>query len=547
MAQTVSFVAETDAQQVLTGSTFTVTYTLHNADGAQFKPPDFTPFERLSGPATSHRTTIVNGSVSKSVSYSYMLRATMEGHCEIPGASILVDTRKVLLSNKLNIQVLAGRAEAETGTGTRVFIKAIVDVEEAFTGQQVILRYKLYTDTNVQHYQVMGESDYEGCFPQMMDPFREPTLRGVVDGREYVSKVIRKVHLYPQQMGTLHIDPLTVQVAVGGTGSVFGRLFQNERLTIHSNAVELQIRSPYEGAPDGYSGAVGHFQASFKLSPTTVTTDDAVSLRVQVYGTGDVKTIRAPKIHLPDQFRLFQPRVADQRTISRNDTIWAEKTFEYLFASDQPGQFVLTPSFIYLDPRTQEFVTVADSLLLLVEPGIQRHRPTDGRLERLEEIAQPMLVGSDLSRVRPPLALRNWYPVAHTLPILALLLLSSIRKTSADGNAIKQDKLESAVAQLRQIIDANNQDLHTDLEPISIATRDCLATLLGLEHADLDKKHVDAALRQRSLDDNLRQSIIELLDQYDLALYAGIVTAYATNKLSERSLTLMQQLLTALR
>ncbi|HRI32451.1 MAG TPA: hypothetical protein PLD02_01775 [Saprospiraceae bacterium] len=37
----VSFEATTDAKQVLTGSTFQVQFTLHNAEGGSFTAPDF--------------------------------------------------------------------------------------------------------------------------------------------------------------------------------------------------------------------------------------------------------------------------------------------------------------------------------------------------------------------------------------------------------------------------------------------------------------------------------------------------------------------------
>ena len=78
LAQEATFEAYADAKQVVLNSYFEVTFTLKNGDGSNFRAPSFDNFNVLSGPARSVSTTIINGAVSKELSYSYTLLANLQ-------------------------------------------------------------------------------------------------------------------------------------------------------------------------------------------------------------------------------------------------------------------------------------------------------------------------------------------------------------------------------------------------------------------------------------------------------------------------------------
>jgi hypothetical protein len=70
---------------------FTVSFTLENAEGANFMPPAFDEFEVASGPNTSSSMSIMNGQVSQKVTYTYYLRPRDIGNYFIEPASIESD------------------------------------------------------------------------------------------------------------------------------------------------------------------------------------------------------------------------------------------------------------------------------------------------------------------------------------------------------------------------------------------------------------------------------------------------------------------------
>ncbi len=70
-----------------------VCYTLENGDVMAFQTPAFskTDFELLSSPQTSNSTSIINGVMSKSISYTYYVRPKRMGVLTLPAAYITSD------------------------------------------------------------------------------------------------------------------------------------------------------------------------------------------------------------------------------------------------------------------------------------------------------------------------------------------------------------------------------------------------------------------------------------------------------------------------
>ncbi|MGB1218040.1 MAG: hypothetical protein ACPG5P_09195, partial [Saprospiraceae bacterium] len=60
-AQKVSFYATSDAKQVVKGGYLEVKFTLENANGVDFRPPNFDGFKQVSGQNVSSKTSNING------------------------------------------------------------------------------------------------------------------------------------------------------------------------------------------------------------------------------------------------------------------------------------------------------------------------------------------------------------------------------------------------------------------------------------------------------------------------------------------------------
>lgn len=84
----VVFKSSLSSDTVLLGNAFELRYIIENAETVQFTPPEFEDFQLVGGPNTSNTMRMINGDVTRSMTYSYYLQPLEEGRVLIPSASI---------------------------------------------------------------------------------------------------------------------------------------------------------------------------------------------------------------------------------------------------------------------------------------------------------------------------------------------------------------------------------------------------------------------------------------------------------------------------
>ncbi|MEL6635989.1 MAG: BatD family protein [Bacteroidota bacterium] len=90
-AQEARFGVSVSIDSLLLGNYTRVEFKLENTTGRNFQAPDFTGFRVVSGPSQSMSTSIINGTMSQSLSYSYHLEALDVGNYYIEAATIETD------------------------------------------------------------------------------------------------------------------------------------------------------------------------------------------------------------------------------------------------------------------------------------------------------------------------------------------------------------------------------------------------------------------------------------------------------------------------
>lgn len=101
LAEDVSFVAAVDKNTVAVSEQFTLQLTMNGGGmggGKNLALPDLNKFMILSGPNQSSSVQIINGSVSSTVVYSYVLQPREPGKFTIGAASIEVGGKNILPS-----------------------------------------------------------------------------------------------------------------------------------------------------------------------------------------------------------------------------------------------------------------------------------------------------------------------------------------------------------------------------------------------------------------------------------------------------------------
>ena len=108
-----NFSAATSKNKVGVGEQFKISFTL-DASGSNFRAPTMPDFDLYSGPNQSSSMQFINGNVSQSISYSFVLAAKKEGKFTIGPATVSVNG-KTMETKPLTIEVVKGATSQQQG------------------------------------------------------------------------------------------------------------------------------------------------------------------------------------------------------------------------------------------------------------------------------------------------------------------------------------------------------------------------------------------------------------------------------------------------
>jgi hypothetical protein len=103
-AQDAKFSVKVSKTTVNTNTKFKVEFVLENAGNGQFQAPKFEDFTVVGGPNQSSQMSIMNGEVSQSMTYTYMLMPKKTGEFVLPAASMKLKN-ETLKTEKVKIKV----------------------------------------------------------------------------------------------------------------------------------------------------------------------------------------------------------------------------------------------------------------------------------------------------------------------------------------------------------------------------------------------------------------------------------------------------------
>ena len=222
---------------VAVGEAFRVEFALNAyPDKGTFKAPSFDGFDVIAGPAESSGQSIqiVNGAMTKSINYTitYVLLPQAAGNVTVGAAEVTVDGT-VYRSNALPIEIVnegeGSRAQQQQGGSNRaddtqadaqsrigkddILLRAVVSRSSVYKNEPLHVAFKLYT--RVPYVNIVPESapSFNGFWSQdLTDPNAARVGRETYAGKVYETRVLYDYLLYPQQVGSLTIDPVDMTV-----------------------------------------------------------------------------------------------------------------------------------------------------------------------------------------------------------------------------------------------------------------------------------------------------------------------------------------------
>lgn len=562
-ADKVRFVAEA-ADVVVSGDQVRLVFTVNSQDIKDFRAPSIKGFDVLMGPSRSQQSSIqiINGkrTSNSSTAFTYILLAGSPGTYTIPAASVEVNGEKVF-SNAISIKVLpqdqnsgnsgnngggSASSSRSQAAGSRIsandlFITATASKTTVHEQEAILLTYKVYTVVNLR--QLYGKMpDLKGFHTQEVElPQQKTFTLEHYKGRNYNTTVWSQYVLFPQQTGKLEIPSITFDGVVAQqtvSDDPFDAFFNGggyvevkKKITTPKVVINVQ---PLPAKPTGFSGAVGEFKLASSINATDVKTNDAVTIKLTLSGTGNMKLIGTPEVKFPQDFEIYDPKVTDDYKLT-NSGLTGTKTFEYLAIPRHAGNFTIPAvEFTYFDLKSNSYKTLkTEAYNLKVAKGQGNADQVISDFTNKESVK---MLGKDIrfiklgdSSLRPKgdffFGTVGYY-LCYLIPLLLFVFFAVIYRQKALENANvakvktkKANKVATRRMKLAGKLLAENKK-NEFYDEVLKALWGYISDKLSIPVSQLSKDNIEAELTNYGVQEALIAEFIGVLNECEYARYA---------------------------
>ena len=585
--------------QVIVGRPFQLSYSV-NQRSRDLRAPEFTDFDVLSGPytSTSSSTSFVNGHRTSSFTqtYTYTLLAQKAGTFTIGPATVKVDGENVQ-SNGVRITVLpedeqpaqqssqsgqtsqtnqsnqTSQTSQSAASSENLFVRTIASKTRVHEQEALMITYKLYF-ANVDVAQLTNNTklpEFTGFLKQDLEQGEIQTELEHYNGRNYQTAVLYRTILYPQHSGDITIDPARFEAVLrvqtrSQVRSIFDDFFgsyTNVTKMLTAPGVTIHVAALPSGKPAGFSGGVGKFSLTPSISQTEVQTNDAVTIKLDITGAGNMKLLKTPAIDWPEGFEPYDPKVTNNFNTTTAG-VSGTKSIEYLAIPRSAGEYTIPAvNFSYFDIDEKAYKTLSTpEYTIHVKRGAGDASVTGDQqavvsYTQKEDIKQ---LGTDIRYIdtrsvsptngKSSIRLEKiyqylwlFYVVPLLIAIILLIILRKQIKENADAsrvrykraNKVAQKRLKTAAAALK----ANDKDAF--YAAIEQAAWTYLSDRLSIPTAELNKDNIAQLLHSKGVSDSLIGEVKNVLSTAEFARYAPS-TDHAMNDLFAATSNLINNL-----
>ncbi|MBP3426120.1 MAG: protein BatD [Rikenellaceae bacterium] len=550
-----------------------------NAKPDKFDGPEFKGLDVMAGPSTSYSssTSIVNGEITKSVSYTYtyVVQANSEGTATISEATVEVDDEKYMTRPQTiavvdegasaggspttqsgaqqDAQRTQGGKQSTKGIGKDdIFVAVNLDKTRVYKGEPIRATIKLYTRTQLSGIENSKFPTFNGFWMQELKGVDYTWQSEAYNGKVYDTHILQEYLLFPQQVGRLQIEPFELTVVArivtqpAGRQSMFDDFFgamdvvQEVRKTLTSTRQMVEVLELPSGAPHSFAGAVGQFTLDATLPADQINANSSATYTVKVSGRGNLPLIQAPTLTLPTSFEQYNVKMTESLQ-SSSSGISGYRQFEYPFIARAEGEFTIPAvEFSYFNPRTAKYVTLnTREMTIRVEADSMACHTMSGIVSGLSKEEVKMLdkdirfIKLGAAELSPKGRLFMWSPlyfilVAGLILVFVLAYLPLKRYINNMNNATfvrgkKANKvaLQRLKAAQRYMTEGNERGFYDETLR---ALWGYMSDKLNIPVANLSKENIRGELTKRGFAEEQAQRFIELISECEMAQYSPLAS-----------------------
>ena len=568
-AEEISFTCKAPTT-VISGQQFKLVYTI-NKEGKDLRVPEISDFDVLFGPSTSHSSSfqIVNGKATSNtqITYTYMLAGKEPGTYTIAPATIVVSGDKYI-SNSVHIKVLPADKTANSSSNSsaqgipvdnvstdkvsneQIFVKQLFSKTRVYEQEAILVTYKLYTRLDVVQVGGVKFPEYKDFFVQdvELDPNRSWIVEHV-DGYNYNTITLKQCIIFPQHSGKFNIDGGNVEVILrmrtssSRHQSIFDDFFQSYqdvKKNLKFSGAQIKVKELPANPPAGFSGAVGSYNMNSSISSQDVKANDAITLKIKISGTGNLKLVKTPEVKFPLDFDVYDPKV-DVKVKPSSAGQNGHKSIEYVAIPRFGGEFEIPEvRFVYFDINKGEYKTLTTPVYKLKVDGTSENTSTASVVSSVVNKENVKQLSTDIryihTNVEKGLTKKdNHFAFSSSMYmclltplfifIIVLLLLQKQAKENANV-ALRNTKRANKVAKKRlkeaqKCLKAGEKSKF--YEETMRALWGYIADKLTIPVSELTKDNVQEKLVSHNCDEELIKEFLSCLSDCEFARFSPVV------------------------
>ena len=548
-AQDASLIAKVSKNKLGLNQRLKIEFSINKQGSDQFTPPKFTNFKVVGGPSQSVSQSWVNGKVSFSQSYTYIIQPKRKGEITIGTASVKIGG-KFIKSKPIKIIVLDAVEIPKNPNDPNyiaqqnIHLVAEISKTRPYVGEGVYVEYRLYVSENVSvyNYGVTEAPKYNGFWNQEIKiKGQSPVKIGKYNGEDYRYIVLQKALLIPTKTGKLTIDPMKMEIVIGvptGRSDFFGNVItRNVRKEFASAKKIIRPNSlPLEGKPANFSGAVGAFNFNVAISKEILKANESSQIKVAISGKGNLKLFELPEVITPTELEKYQPE-RNERVRVNSTGISGSVSDLYTIVPQYKGKYKIpNVSFSYFNPKEKKYHTiVTDDLFVDVLEGKELKPVVDTNSIRKQNVTS---TGNNFRYIQTKTNLEvvdtsdffksNLFYLLLLLPLIAIpigiIIAKNNQKRNNDLVGNKQRKAEKLARKYLSEAKKKLGEKEPFYEALERALHNYLKAKLGIETTDISKEKITGILKNKSIETTTIHQFIEVLEHSDMARYSQITT-----------------------
>ena len=558
-ADKVSFVASAP-DVVVVGDQFRLSYTVTTQKVKDFRAPSIKGFDVLMGPSRSEQssTQIVNGSVSSTSSITFTNSVKIK---------VLPQDQNHNSSRRNNDNSSSIQPSSNASVSNQdLFITATASKTNVYEQEAFVLTYKIYTRESNLQLNNAKLPDFKGFHSQEIE--MTTNARWTPEhykGRNYYTTVYRQFVLFPQQSGKLFIEPAQFQMTVNKpvqSADPFDAFFNGGNNVIEikkpitTPKIAINVNPLPAGKPTNFLGGVGEFNISSSINSKELKTNDAITIKLVISGTGNLKLISNPEIKFPDDFEVYDPKVDNQVRLTK-EGLTGNKVIEYLAIPRHAGTYKIPGvSFSYFDIRSKSYKTLnTEDYVINVEKGAGNADQVIANFTNKEDLK---VLGEDIRYIKQNEvtfqpkgsffygSMSYW--LFYIIPALAFILFFIIyRKQAAENANVAKMRTKKAnkVAIKRmklagKLLSENKKAAFYD--EVLKALWGYISDKLNIPVSRLSKDNIEEKLRNHGVSEELIKEFLNALNDCEFARFAPGDENQAMDKVYSSSIEVISKM-----